>query len=211
MRLRNVPGAVDMIAASPFSVNQPEEWKGKWRELFGNDRPVHIEIGMGKGKFLLTLAEKNPEINYIGIEKFSSVLVRAVEKTEEFEGNNLRLIRMDAENLQDVFAEGEIDRIYLNFSDPWPKERHAKRRLTSTRFYERYDHILAKDGQVIFKTDNRGLFDFSMEQTEEAGWKLLDCTFDLHHSEFAKDNVMTEYETKFSEKGKPICRFTACR
>ena len=118
---------------------------------------------------------------------------------------------MDAENLQDVFAEGEIDRIYLNFSDPWPKERHAKRRLTSTRFYERYDHILAKDGQVIFKTDNRGLFDFSMEQTEEAGWKLLDCTFDLHHSEFAKDNVMTEYETKFSEKGKPICRFTACR
>lgn len=211
MRLRNVPGAADMIAESPFSVCGPEEWKGRWREMFGNDRPIHIEIGMGKGKFLLTLAEKNPKINYIGIEKFSSVLVRAVEKTEEFEGNNLKLIRMDAENLEDVFAEGEIDRIYLNFSDPWPKERHAKRRLTSVRFYERYDHILAKDGQVVFKTDNRGLFDFSLEQTKEAGWRVLDCTFDLHHSEFAKDNVMTEYEKKFSEKGNPICRLTACR
>lgn len=211
MRLRNVPGAADMIAASPFSVCEPAEWKGRWRELFGNDCPIHIEIGMGKGKFLLTLAQKHPEINYIGIEKFSSVLVRAVEKTEEFEGDNLRLIRMDAENLEEVFAEGEVSRIYLNFSDPWPKERHAKRRLTSTRFYERYDHILAKDGQVIFKTDNRGLFDFSLEQTEEAGWKLCNYTFDLHHSEYAKENVMTEYETRFSTEGKPICRLVAYR
>lgn len=211
MRLRNVPGAADMIAASPFSVCEPAEWKGRWRELFGNDHPIHIEIGMGKGKFLLTLAQKHPEINYIGIEKFSSVLVRAVEKTEEFEGDNLRLIRMDAENLEEVFAEGEVSRIYLNFSDPWPKERHAKRRLTSTRFYERYDHILAKDGQVIFKTDNRGLFDFSLEQTEEAGWKLCNYTFDLHHSEYAKENVMTEYETRFSTEGKPICRLVAYR
>lgn len=211
MRLRNVPGAADMIAASPFSVCEPAEWKGRWRELFGNDCPIHIEIGMGKGKFLLTLAQKHPEINYIGIEKFSSVLVRAVEKTEEFEGDNLRLIRMDAENLEEVFAEGEVSRIYLNFSDPWPKERHAKRRLSSTRFYERYDHILAKDGQVIFKTDNRGLFDFSLEQTEEAGWKLCNYTFDLHHSEYAKENVMTEYETRFSTEGKPICRLVAYR
>lgn len=211
MRLRNVPGAADMIAASPFSVCEPAEWKGRWRELFGNDCPIHIEIGMGKGKFLLTLAQKHPEINYIGIEKFSSVLVRAVEKTEEFEGDNLRLIRMDAENLEEVFAEGEVSRIYLNFSDPWPKERHAKRRLTSTRFYGRYDHILAKDGQVIFKTDNRGLFDFSLEQTEEAGWKLCNYTFDLHHSEYAKENVMTEYETRFSTEGKPICRLVAYR
>ena len=211
MRLRNVPGAADMIAASPFSVCEPDEWKGRGREMFGNDRPIHIEIGMGKGKFLLTLAHKHPEINYIGIEKFSSVLVRAVEKTEEFEGDNLRLIRMDAENLEEVFEEGEVSRIYLNFSDPWPKERHAKRRLTSTRFYERYDHILAKDGQVIFKTDNRGLFDFSLEQTEEAGWKLLNHTFDLHNSEYAKENVMTEYETRFSKEGKPICRLVAYR
>lgn len=211
MRLRNVPGAADMIADSPFSVCEPAEWKGRWRDLFGNDRQIHIEIGMGKGKFLLTLAQKHPEINYIGIEKFSSVLVRAVEKTEEFEGDNLRLIRMDAENLEEVFAEGEVSRIYLNFSDPWPKERHAKRRLTSTRFYERYDHILAKDGQVIFKTDNRGLFDFSLEQTEEAGWKLLNHTFDLHNSKYAKENVMTEYETRFSKEGKPICRLVAYR
>ena len=212
MRLRNVPGAADMIAASPFSVNQPEEWKGKWRELFGNDRPVHIEIGMGKGKFLLTLAEKNPEINYIGIEKFSSVLVRAVEKTEEFEGNNLRLIRMDAENLQDVFAEGEIDRIYLNFSDPWPKDRHAKRRLPSRQFLARYDVILKKEGTLEFKTDNRPLFDFAVEELEPAGWKAQVITYDLHNdAALMEGNVMTEYEEKFSSVGNPICKYIIYR
>ena len=173
MRLRNVPGAADMIAASPFSVNQPEEWKGKWRELFGNDRPVHIEIGMGKGKFLLTLAEKNPDINYIGIEKFSSVLVRAVEKTEEFEGNNLRLIRMDAENLQDVFAEGEIDRIYLNFSDPWPKERHAKRRLTSTRFMRGMTTSLRRTDRLFSKQTTAGCLTFPWNRRRKPDGNFL--------------------------------------
>ena len=196
MRLRNVPGARETIIESYFSIQEPKTYRGKWEEEFGNKNPIHIEVGMGKGRFILEMAERNPEINYIGIEKYSSVLVRAVEKTEEFEGKNLRLIRMDAEEIEEVFAPGEVGRIYLNFSDPWPKDRHAKRRLTSTRFLERYHHILAPEGRVIFKTDNRD---------------LENCTYDLHNSEFNEGNVMTEYEEKFSAKGNPICRLTAFR
>lgn len=211
MRLRNVPGADETIMESPLSVKNPENMKGKWKEVFGNDHPIHIEVGMGKGQFIVEMAKRNPEINYIGIEKYSSVLVRAVEKAEDFEGENLRLICMDAENIEEVFNKREISRIYLNFSDPWPKERHAKRRLTSTRFLERYDHILKADGRVMFKTDNKDLFDFSLEQVEEAGWILENHTYDLHHSEFNEGNVMTEYEEKFSAKGNPICRLTAYR
>ncbi|OLR59813.1 tRNA (guanosine(46)-N7)-methyltransferase TrmB [Anaerostipes sp. 494a] len=211
MRLRNVPGARETIIESPISIQDPEKLKGKWADEFKNDHPVHIEVGMGKGKFILEMARRNPDINYIGIEKYSSVLVRAVEKAEEFEGDNLRLIRMDAENIEDVFDEAEIDRIYLNFSDPWPKDRHAKRRLTSTRFFQRYDHILDPEGRVMFKTDNRKLFDFSLEQVKEAGWILENYTYDLHHSEYNEGNVMTEYEEKFSAKGNPICRLTAYR
>ena len=150
-------------------------------------------------------------MNYIGIEKYSSVLVRAVEMTEDFEGKNLRLIRMDAEDIENVFEKGEVSRIYLNFSDPWPKDRHAKRRLTSVRFLERYDNILTSDGRIVFKTDNKDLFDFSLEQVEEAGWILENYTYDLHHSEYNEGNVMTEYEEKFSAKGNPICRLTAYR
>lgn len=211
MRLRNVPGAKETIIQSDFSIQEPKTYRGKWKEEFKNEDPIHIEIGMGKGKFILEMAERNPEINYIGIEKYSSVLVRAVEKTENFEGENLRLIRMDAEEIEEVFAPEEVDRIYLNFSDPWPKDRHAKRRLTSARFLERYDHILAPDGRIMFKTDNRNLFDFSLEQIEEAGWILENYTYDLHNSKFNEGNVMTEYEEKFSAKGNPICRLTAYR
>lgn len=211
MRLRNVPGAKETIIQSDFSIQEPKTYRGKWKEEFKNENPIHIEVGMGKGKFILEMAEQNPEINYIGIEKYSSVLVRAVEKTEDFEGENLRLIRMDAEEIEEVFAPEEVDRIYLNFSDPWPKDRHAKRRLTSARFLERYDHILAPDGRIMFKTDNRNLFDFSLEQIEEAGWILENYTYDLHNSKFNEGNVMTEYEEKFSAKGNPICRLTAYR
>ncbi|MBU5459639.1 tRNA (guanosine(46)-N7)-methyltransferase TrmB [Anaerostipes sp. MSJ-23] len=211
MRLRNVPGAREMIIESDYSIQNPQEYKGKWSQEFENDHPIHIEVGMGKGKFILEMAKRNPQINYIGIEKYSSVLVRAIEKTEDFEGDNLRLIRMDAEDIENVFDHGEVDRIYLNFSDPWPKDRHAKRRLTSTRFLERYDHILATDGYVMFKTDNRELFDFSLEQVKEAGWILKDYTYDLHNSEYNEGNVMTEYEEKFSAKGNPICRLSAYR
>ena len=211
MRLRNVPGARETIIENQFSIQEPEQKKGKWAEVFGNDHPIHIEVGMGKGQFIIEMARRNPEVNYIGIEKYSSVLVRAVEKLEDFKQDNLRLIRMDAENIEEVFDKDEVDRIYLNFSDPWPKDRHAKRRLTSTRFLERYDNILTPEGRVMFKTDNKDLFDFSLEQVEEAGWILENHTYDLHHSEYNEGNVMTEYEEKFSAKGNPICRLVAYR
>ena len=211
MRLRNVPGARETIIENQFSIQEPEQKKGKWAEVFGNDHPIHIEVGMGKGQFIIEMARRNPEVNYIGIEKYSSVLVRAVEKLEDFEQDNLRLIRMDAENIEEVFDKDEVDRIYLNFSDPWPKDRHAKRRLTSTRFLERYDNILTPEGRVMFKTDNKDLFDFSLEQVEEAGWILENHTYDLHHSEYNEGNVVTEYEEKFSAKGNPICRLVAYR
>ena len=177
MRLRNVTGSREMIAANDFVIHNPEEKKGSWREVFGNDNPIHIEVGMGKGKFLTELAQLNPNINYIGIEKYSSVLIRAVEKREQIELSNLFFIRMDAEDINDVFAEGEIDQIYLNFSDPWPKDRHAKRRLTSHQFLHRYDQFLKRDGVIIFKTDNKALFDFSLEEVPVAGWKLENYTF----------------------------------
>lgn len=207
MRLRNVPGSRDIIAESPFTIKDETEWKGRWNEVFGNDHPIHIEIGMGKGQFIMTLAKDHPEINYVGIEKYSSVLVRALEKQQEMELPNIKFIRMEAENIAEVFAPDEVARIYLNFSDPWPKDRHAKRRLTSVQFLQRYENILQKDGHLIFKTDNRDLFDFSLEQVEEAEhWILLNHTFDLHHSEYVEGNVMTEYEQRFVEKGNAICR-----
>ena len=209
MRLRNVPGARETIIENQFSIQQPEQMKGKWAEVFQNDHPIHIEVGMGKGQFIIEMARRNPEVNYIGIEKYSSVLVRAVEKLEDIEQDTLRLIRMDAENIEEVFDKDEVDRIYLNFSDPWPKDRHAKRRLTSTRFLERYDNILTPEGRVMFKTDNKDLFDFSLEQVEEAGWILENHTYDLHHSEYNEGNVMTEYEEKFSSMGNPICKLIA--
>lgn len=211
MRLRNVKGSREKIAACDFVIHNPEEYKGRWNEIFKNKAPLHIEIGMGKGQFIIELAKRNPNINYVGIEKFSSVLVRAIEKRSEVELDNLVLIRMDAENIEEVFDKGEVDQIYLNFSDPWPKDRHAKRRLTSRQFFARYNEILAKEGKVIFKTDNRLLFDFSLEEVVEAGWKLENHTFDLHNSEYVEGNVMTEYEQKFVGEGKPINRLVASR
>lgn len=212
MRLKNVPGARETIEASAFTIPEPEVWKDRWQEVFGRQAPLHIEIGMGKGQFLTALAAEHPDINYIGIEKFSSVLVRAVQKQNELELPNLRLIRMDADSITDVFAPGEVDRIYLNFSDPWPKERHAKRRLTSVEFLRRYENILAKDGHVEFKTDNQPLFEFSLEAAEEAGWKLLAVTRDLHHdTALNKGNIMTEYEERFSAQGNPICKMILCQ
>ena len=178
MRLRNVPGADAYLTAHPLVIKNETRYRRTWKETFQNpENPIHIEIGMGKGQFLLTLAKENPSINYIGIERYSSVLLRALERfdnDEEYKDvNNIRFICMDATNLPEVFAVGEIDKIYLNFSDPWPKARHAKRRLTSKQFFERYDKILAFDGVVEFKTDNRELFEFSLEQVELAGWVLL--------------------------------------
>ena len=212
MRLRNVKGSRETIAANDFVIKDETEMKGKWHELFGNDNPIHIEIGMGKGQFIIELAKRNPDINYLGIEKYSSVLVRAIEKREqELDLNNLYFIRMDSEYITDVVDKDEIDRRNLNFSDPWPKDRHAKRRLTSTHFLGLYDQFLAPEGRVIFKTDNRGLFDFSLEQVPEAGWILENYTYDLHNSSYNEGNIMTEYETKFSAMGTPINRLVAYR
>lgn len=212
MRLRNVPGSRETIEKSMLSVNEPELLKGKWNEEFGNENPIRIEIGMGKGKFITQLALENPDINYIGIEKYSSVLIRAIEKCEDIEVPNLRFIRMEAEYICNVFETEEVDRIYLNFSDPWPKDRHAKRRLTSKQFFDRYDAILKKTGIVEFKTDNDLLYEFSLEQVPEAGWKLEAQTWDLHNNnEMMVGNVMTEYESKFSAMGNPIHKLIAKR
>lgn len=211
MRLRNVRGAREALVESDFTVNEPSEYRGKWLELFENNNPLHVEIGTGKGRFLMTLAEQNPDINYIGIEKFSSVLIRAIEKQRELALPNLYFIRMDAENIEEVFGEGEVDRIYLNFSDPWPKDRHAKRRLTSKQFFARYNNVLDKMGRVEFKTDNRDLFDFSVESVKEAGWNLDAVTYDLHNSDMNEGNIMTEYEIKFSQMGNPIHKLIATR
>lgn len=212
MRLRNVPGAREVMIENPYVYTEPEGMKGTWSEVFHNENPLHIEIGMGKGRFISNLAQLNPDINYIGIEKYSSVLLRAVEKQDELQLPNLRFIRMDAENIGEVFGEGEVDQIYLNFSDPWPKDRHAKRRLTSRQFLARYDGILKLDGKVEFKTDNKDLFDFSLEEVKEAGWSLDAYTYDLHHEEQMNEgNVMTEYEQRFSEMGNPICKLVTSR
>ena len=212
MRLRNVTGSREMIAENDFVIHDPENYKGKWNTLFGNDHPIRLEIGMGKGKFLMALAEQNPDINYLGIEKYSTVLLRALQKMESNPLPNLRFIRMDAEYINDVFAEEEIDRIYLNFSDPWPKDRHAKRRLPSRQFLERYDHILKKDGVLEFKTDNRDLFTFAEEELKETKWKLDAITYDLHKDAvMSAGNVMTEYEEKFSSMGNPIYKYIISR
>jgi tRNA (guanine-N7-)-methyltransferase len=209
MRLRNVKGSRENIAASEFVIHDENEMKGRWHEYFQNDNPIHIEIGMGKGRFIMDMARLNPDINYVGIEKFSSVLIRAIEKQTELMLPNLVFIRMDAEYIANVFEKGEVDYIYLNFSDPWPKDRHAKRRLTSKEFLGRYEQILSEEGGVTFKTDNRALFDFSLEQVDEAGWILENKTYDLHNSEYAEGNVMTEYEERFSSMGNPICRLVS--
>ena len=210
MRLRNIKGADEAINNSIYCILYPSQQKGCWHEFLGNDRPIHIEVGMGKGRFLMELAAQNPDINYIGIERYTSVLLRAVQKMDEAPLPNVHFLCIDAANLNEIFDEGEVDRIYLNFSDPWPKDRHAKRRLTSRQFLARYDEVLDRGSKIIFKTDNRPLFDFSLEEAEEAGWTILLHTFDLHHSEYVAGNIMTEYEEKFVAKGNPICKMVIC-
>lgn len=218
MRLRNIPRAESVLNECREVIKKPSLCKGNWNAMFQNEDPVYIEIGMGKGQFLLNLARMNPEINYIGIERYSSVLLRAVEKLIQMkeEGavlENVRFVCMDAAEIVNVFAPGEVAGIYLNFSDPWPKARHARRRLTSKEYFERYDKILAENGLVEFKTDNRGLFEFSLEQLgESARWEAVEYTFDLHNDmEMNAGNVMTEYEEKFSSLGNPICKLKAAR
>lgn len=212
MRLRNIPGAEKAIQESKLVINEPQKLRGNWASVFGNDHPIRMEVGMGKGRFLMELAGRNPEINYIGVERYSSVLFRALQKMEEEERSNLKFLCIDAKELPEVFAPGEIDKIYLNFSDPWPKDRHAKRRLPSREFLARFDKILKKDGRIEFKTDNRGLFDFAMEELEPAGWKAEEYTYDLHREpKMSEGNIMTEYEEKYSSIGNPICKYIIYR
>lgn len=194
----------EILDESILLINKPEEYKGKWKDLFENNNPIYIEIGMGKGNFIMENARKYPDINFIGIEKYDSVIARAVQKIEsEIElPTNLKLIRMDAKSICDVFLH-EIDRIYLNFSDPWPKKRHAERRLTSTTFLKKYESIFRHDMEIVMKTDNILLFSFSLETLSKNGYVLHKVSLDLHNSDIV-DNIMTEYEKKFVDNGQKI-------
>ncbi len=209
MRLKKVKNALEKIEKSTYYVHNPQGYIGKWENLFGNSNPIHIEIGMGKGNFMIGMAKNHPEINYIGIEMYDSVLVKATEKMEGTEErlHNLKFILLDANHIDEVF-EKEISRIYLNFSDPWPKKKHGKRRLTSSAFLEKYDKIFLGDKEIFLKTDNNDLFEYSMETLKEHGYLLKSISRDLH-SEGNDDNIMTEYEAKFHQMGVKINRLEA--
>lgn len=209
MRLRNKPWAGEFIAKhSDYAISNPENYKGKWHEVFGNQNPIHIEVGTGKGQFLAGMSQQNPNINYIGIELFDSVIVAAIQKAVDKQLSNFKLLNVNAKNLTEYFDQGEIERVYLNFSDPWPKVRHAKRRLTYKSFLQMYENVLVKGGEIHFKTDNQGLFEYSLISFSEYGLRLKYISLDLHKSDF-EGNVMTEYEEKFSEKGQRIYRVEA--
>ncbi|STO13400.1 tRNA (guanine-N(7)-)-methyltransferase [[Flavobacterium] thermophilum] len=211
MRLRNKPWAKDKIAAYPhYVIPDPEARRGRWRELFGNERPIHIEIGTGKGKFITEMAKLHPDINFIGIELYPSVLVSALDKLIESELPNVRLLNANAKDVGAFFADGEVSRIYLNFSDPWPKKRHEKRRLTYRDFLALYERILTEDGDIHLKTDNQSFFEYSLVSLSQYGFVLAAVQLDLHRSG-VEGNVMTEYEEKFSAKGNRIYRCEAVR
>jgi len=206
MRLRNVKGSKEIISKSEYIILEPEKYCGKWNNVFNNNNEIHIEIGMGKGKFISEMALKYPNINFIGIEKFDSVIVRAVQKLEDKKIPNLKLIRIDALNLDKVFKK-EISRIYLNFSDPWPKAKHEKRRLTSMQFLDLYDNLFKDKKEIHQKTDNKNLFAFSIESLSKNGYILENVSLDLQNENI--DNVTTEYEEKFMENKITINRLEA--
>ncbi|MCZ1287731.1 tRNA (guanosine(46)-N7)-methyltransferase TrmB [Enterococcus faecium] len=209
MRVRNRPGAAEMLAAHPnFVISDPTLWKGKWNELFENDHPIHIEIGMGKGQFITGMAKAHPEINYIGVEMQVSVVSIALDKLIEQPLPNLKLLHVDGSALTEYFVDSEVDQIYLNFSDPWPKKRHEKRRLTYKTFLAVDEQILRPNGEIHFKTDNQGLFEYSLASFSQYGMILKQVWLDLHQSQF-EGNIMTEYEEKFSSKGQRIYRVEA--
>lgn len=201
MRLRNVKNASVKIDASNYIIKDYEDYKGNYKSIFNNDNKICIEIGMGKGDFIIGMARNNPDINYIGIEKYDSVMVRAVEKLDGVDLQNLKLIKMDAEYIENVFDK-EIYTIYLNFSDPWPKDRHEKRRLTSSNFLKKYDNLFKGTKHIIFKTDNRKLFEYSIKSLTDYGYTINNISLDLHSDSIP--NVETEYEKRFSSLGYPI-------
>ena len=202
LRLRNVKNKEEILDNTSYLEREPERNIGKWKDVFGNNNDIHIEIGMGKGDFIIEMALTHPDINFIGIEKYSSVLARAIEKLYDKEIPNLRLIRMDANYIEKVFDK-EVDTIYLNFSDPWPKKRHAKKRLTSDIFLEKYKNVFKKDNNIIMKTDNMNLFEYSLESLSRNGYVLEKVSLDLHSSEI-ENNAETEYEKRFVAKGNKI-------
>jgi len=209
MRVRNRKGATELLEAHPqYVILNPADAKGRWREIFGNDHPIHVEVGSGKGAFVSGMAKANPKINYIGIDIQKSVLSYALDKVLATDVSNIKLLWVDGSDLTDYFEEGEIDRLYLNFSDPWPKKRHEKRRLTYQSFLATYQQILPENGEIHFKTDNRGLFEYSLVSFSQYGMKLKGVWLDLHASDF-EDNVLTEYEQKFANKGQVIYRVEA--
>ncbi len=218
-RLRNIPGAEDVLARSTVVIADPKACRGDWQRVFDAPRPLYAELGMGKGRFITQMAEAHPDCNFIGIERYSSVLLRAVQKISGPAGeepaapDNLRLLCADAADLGEIFASEELSGIYLNFSDPWPKDRHAKRRLTAPGFLEKYAAVVKPGGRLVFKTDNAALFDFSLESVQNSeDWTLVDETRDLHgDEERCAGNVMTEYEERFSGRGQAICRLVAVR
>ncbi|MDU2963644.1 MAG: tRNA (guanosine(46)-N7)-methyltransferase TrmB [Streptococcus salivarius] len=209
MRVRKRKGAEEHLANHPqYVILEPEAAKGKWHELFGNDNPIHIEVGSGKGAFITGMAQQNPDINYIGIDIQLSVLSYALDKVLTSGAENVKLLRVDGSSLTNYFEDGEVDMMYLNFSDPWPKSRHEKRRLTYKTFLDTYKQILPENGEIHFKTDNRGLFEYSLASFSQYGMVINKVWLDLHASDY-EGNVMTEYERKFSEKGQVIYRVEA--
>ncbi|KZE52336.1 tRNA (guanine-N7)-methyltransferase [Brevibacillus parabrevis] len=209
MRLRNIPGAEAALREYPTFVDSPLSYKGRWKERFGNDNPIHVEIGCGKGRFINTLAKRYPDTNFIAIELKAEVVLRALQRTEYEAIPNLAFVQFDASKLSELFADHEIARIYLNFSDPWPKTRHAKRRLTYASFLNNYRQVLSQDGEIHMKTDNEKLFEFSLNQFAAERFQMKNITFDLHQSKLAEENVMTEYEERFSSRGQRIYRVEA--
>ncbi|WP_010532340.1 tRNA (guanosine(46)-N7)-methyltransferase TrmB [Lentibacillus jeotgali] len=209
MRQRHKPWADDFLNDNThLIVPDAKSNKGKWKEMFGNANPIHVEIGSGKGQFIAGMAEQHPDVNFIGIELAKSIIVIAGSKVKNAGQDNVLLLHVDAADLTELFAENEISAIYLNFSDPWPKKRHAKRRLTFHTFLRQYEHILQSEGEIVLKTDNQGLFEYSLVSFSQFGMDLTEVNLDLH-SEEDPENVMTEYEEKFSAKGQPIYRCRA--
>lgn len=199
------------LACEKVMITNPQNQKGKWHDIFSNSNPIHLEIGCGKGKFITELAKRNPTINFIAIEREQGALIMATEKAKTLNLPNLKFLSFDAQQLESVFNFGEIDRIYLNFSDPWPPNRQRRRRLTHADYLDVYNNILCETGGIYFKTDNQRLFEWSLQSVCEYGLLLKNISLDLHNSQMAKDNILTEYEEKFSSQGFRIYYFEAYR
>lgn len=209
MRLRNIPNAKELLLTFRNYVPEPGIYKERWSSYFGNFNEIQLEIGSGKGEFIITMAQNNPGINYIAVERCHTITLKFLRKIPESGLPNLAVTGVDAEFLEEFLREGEISKLYLNFSDPWPKKRHAKRRLTSPKYLRIYERILKDGGIIEFKTDNRPFFDYSLEQFGESAFEIVAYTYDLYNSELLEGNIPTEYETRFHNLGTPINKLIA--